>query len=137
MQHKGEIVEKAVRSSGYTITGVAARIGKSRRWMYSAFDNPNLPLHHVIDIGRVINYDFAPEIREMNRHRTQAHDLPYGYNPDEDNPAYWKNKYLYLMEDLHQAQKKIDELNYLLSQARKGKAPAKERGKSSSGSVKK
>ena len=38
MQHRGEIVERAIRQSGYPISSIAKKLGKSRRWMYLMFD---------------------------------------------------------------------------------------------------
>jgi hypothetical protein len=44
MQHKGEIIEKAVRESGMHISKVARLLGKSRRWMYHTFESNNISI---------------------------------------------------------------------------------------------
>ena len=48
MQHKGEIVEKAVRDSGMPLTKLSAKMHKSRRWMYNAFENENLSIDYIL-----------------------------------------------------------------------------------------
>lgn len=52
MQHRGEIVEKAIRYSGIPITTIAKKLGKTRQWVYLMFDNPSVPLDTVIALGR-------------------------------------------------------------------------------------
>jgi predicted transcriptional regulator len=66
MQHRGEIIRKAVYNSGYTITEIAKTIGKSRKWMYLMFENSNVSLDVVIKTGKIIRYDFSQEIKEFS-----------------------------------------------------------------------
>lgn len=110
MQHKGEIVEKAVRESGFPITKLAQRLGKSRRWMYHVFENPNVPIDYILDIGKIIHHDFYSEINElkMSSHREFTDPMKI-YGEDENNPLYWKNKYFNLLEEHHQLLKKLKE----------------------------
>jgi len=54
MQHRGEIVEKAVRQSGYPLTKLVSRLGKSRRWIYNAYENAQLPLDHILRIRKIV-----------------------------------------------------------------------------------
>ncbi|MFN7095896.1 MAG: helix-turn-helix domain-containing protein [Burkholderiales bacterium] len=66
MKHKGQIVERAVRKSGYSLTKLAKSLGISRNTLYNRFDNPNLGYRFIIDVGNIIHYDFTldfPEIR--------------------------------------------------------------------------
>ena len=65
MQHKGEIVEKAVRQSGIPLTKLVKRLGKSRKWIYNAFENPQLFLDVILEIGKIIHYDSSNEIKEL------------------------------------------------------------------------
>ncbi len=97
MQHKGEIVEKAIRESGYSITKVVEKLGKSRRWIYHLFQNPNAPIDFILEIGKIIHYDFYSEIEEL-KPRVHSH-TPRTSN--EDCVEYWKTKYYKLMEDHH------------------------------------
>jgi predicted transcriptional regulator len=103
MKHRGEIVEKAVRQSGYSITQLAKRIGKSRRHVYNLFENPQLAIEVVIEIGRVIHHDFTLEIDELKRYQISSHnetvqEIHSGYLKPEETVDFWKNKYLLLLE---------------------------------------
>jgi hypothetical protein len=99
MQHKGEIVEHIVRQSGYSLTRLTNQLGKSRRWIYNAFENPHLSINHILDIGRVIHYDFSADIEELKRYRQMSGDLENQHLAmDENSTEYWKNKYLLLLE---------------------------------------
>lgn len=105
MQHRGEIVERAVRKSGYPITQIARKIGKSRRWMYLMFDNSQVDLESIISIGRIIHHDFSDEIKELsviNPHSFTESDPKYNKQKD-----YWKNKYLKLLESYNELLQKI------------------------------
>lgn len=94
MQHKGEIVEKAVRQSGIPLTKLVKRLGKSRKWIYNAFENPQLSFDVIIDIGKIIHYDFSTDFKELKA--TQPNDL---LNNSPQEIEYWKNKYLHLLEE--------------------------------------
>ena len=99
MQHKGEIVEKAVRESGYSITKLAVLLGKSRRWVYDAFQNRNLSIDVILEIGKVIFYDFSNDLLELKRFKINTQDsAQFTYQVDETTAEYWKNKYLDLLE---------------------------------------
>jgi hypothetical protein len=110
MQHKGEIVERIVRKSGYSLTRLTKQLGKSRRWIYNAFENPHLSIDHIIEIGRVIHHDFSLEIEELRRYRQFSSDVENRYiGPDENSVDYWKNKYLVLMEKYNELlEKRLD-----------------------------
>lgn len=98
MQHRGEIVEKAVRESGFSLTKLAQRMGKSRKWLYDAFENPNLSIEFVLEIGKIIHHDFsstfsfsAPQIvSEEQVVKSQTH---------HDEIAFWKDKYIQVLEE--------------------------------------
>ena len=59
MQLRGEIVEKAVREIGVPLAEVARRMKKSRRHIYNMFENPRLSLDEILQIGKIIHYDFT------------------------------------------------------------------------------
>lgn len=104
MQHKGEVIEKAVRESGYSITRLAAKLGKSRRWVYQIFDKPNVSMEYVLQIGNAIHHDFSTEVKGLREYRqsTQADNWndPSGeFFTDGEKAEYWKNKYLVLLEE--------------------------------------
>ena len=93
MQHRGEIVKKAIYQSGMSITLIANKIGKSRRWVYQMFENSNVSLDIIIQIGDIIHYDFSDEIREINYTKGNHQDsglASYGKITNEE-VEYWKN----------------------------------------------
>jgi hypothetical protein len=102
MQHRGEIIKEAVYKSGYPITELAKRMGKSRRWVYLLFENPTVSIDIIIQIGALIHYDFANDFEIIKPHVVNEIDL--SYTREED---YWKNKYLKLLEEYNELLKKV------------------------------
>ena len=75
MLHRGEVIEKAIRESGYSITTVAQRLGKSRRWMYLLFENPAVSIELILQIGKIIYHDFSLEFPEVIQGKYKSHDI--------------------------------------------------------------
>ena len=99
MQHRGEIIKAAVYRSGFPITELAKRLGKSRRWIYLMFENNSVSLDLVLQIGKIIHFDFAPEIKELGiNQKTSDHSILKIEN-EQESVEYWKNKYLKLLEE--------------------------------------
>jgi CRISPR/Cas system-associated exonuclease Cas4 (RecB family) len=108
MQHRGEIVELAIRQSGYPISAIAKKLGKSRRWMYLMFDNTQVDIETILSIGNIIHHDFSDEIKELNS--INPHSFSDPENPyNNQTKEYWKNKYLKLLEDYNELLKKTNE----------------------------
>lgn len=108
MQHRGEIVERAIRQSGFPISEIAKRLGRSRRWMYLMFDNNQVALETILTIGNIIHHDFSDEIKELNTiNNNTLSDPENPYN--NQTKEYWKNKYLKLLEDYNELLKKTNE----------------------------
>ncbi len=108
MQHRGEIVERAIRQSGYPISTIAKKLGRSRRWMYLMFDNTQVDLETIMSIGNIIHHDFSDEIKELgsiSNHSFEDPENPYTNQSKE----YWKNKYLKLLEDYNDLLKRTNE----------------------------
>jgi predicted transcriptional regulator len=96
MQHKGEIIKKAVLESGFSITRLANRLGKSRRTVYNLFDRQQVPMDLILEIGKIINHDFISEIKDLKKYKTgilETEENEEGYSID-----YWKDKYYQLLE---------------------------------------
>ena len=98
MQHRGEIIKKAVYQSGFSITDIANRIGKSRRWMYIMFENSNVSLDVVLEIGKIIHHDFSEDMPEL-KSQNQSNATPQNTTYPE---SYWKDKYLKLLEEYNE-----------------------------------
>jgi transcriptional regulator with XRE-family HTH domain len=101
MQHRGEIIKEAVYKSGFPITELAKRMGKSRRWVYLLFENPIVSIDTLLQIGTIIHYDFSEKIETLKPH--VLNDTSINYNKEE---TYWKNKYLKLLEEYNELLKK-------------------------------
>jgi predicted transcriptional regulator len=103
MQHKGEIIEKAVRESGFSITLLAERMGKSRRWVYQMFESQVVSVDYILAIRKIIHHDFTEEIEELKTYKLNiaqqiTNDPQQAFGNDKDEVEYWKNKYLSVLE---------------------------------------
>ena len=67
MIHRGQIVEKIVRKSGYSLTKLADKLKISRNTLYNRFDNANLGYRFIIEVGNIIHYDFTIDFPEMKK----------------------------------------------------------------------
>jgi transcriptional regulator with XRE-family HTH domain len=65
MIHRGEIVEKIVRKSGYSLSKLAEKLEISRNTLYNRFKSANLSYRFIQDVGGVLNYDFSLDFPEM------------------------------------------------------------------------
>lgn len=99
MQHRGEIIKDAVYKSGYSITELAKRMGKSRRWVYLMFENHSVSLDVVLHIGKIIHHNFTKEIIDMSPLKKMLLDSSSDNQSSDNNSEYWKNKYLHLLEE--------------------------------------
>jgi transcriptional regulator with XRE-family HTH domain len=65
MIHRGEIVEKFVRKSGYSLSKLADKLHISRNTLYNKFGSANLSYRFIQEVGVIINYDFSFDFPEM------------------------------------------------------------------------
>lgn len=103
MQHKGEIIERCIRESGYSITKLAKRMGKSRRWVYQIFESSNVSIDYILEIGKIIHHDFSEDIKELKNYsmRMTGHLMKeplQKFESDKEEAEFWKNKYLLVLE---------------------------------------
>lgn len=106
MQNRGEIIKEAVYKSGYPITELAKRMGKSRRWVYLIFESNTVSLDIMLQIGKIIHHDFTEEIKELNTSKNMLNEARSSYEKEEPNAEYWKDKYLKLLEEYNELLKK-------------------------------
>jgi AraC-like DNA-binding protein len=67
MIHRGEIVEKIVRKSGYSLAKISAHLDISRNTLYNRFKEANLNYQFISAVGKLIHHDFTiafPEMKE-------------------------------------------------------------------------
>jgi hypothetical protein len=108
MVHRGEIVEQAIRKSGIPIATIAKRLGKSRRWMYLMFENPDVPIEVISHIGQIIHHDFSDRIPALSDKMQIISDEEMKYTFTR-NIEYWKNKYFDLLEEYNSLLKKVNQ----------------------------
>jgi hypothetical protein len=63
------------------------------------FENSNVSLDIVLQVGRLIHHDFTDEIKEINAVTTIINESPTAYEKEVSNADYWKDKYLKLLEE--------------------------------------
>lgn len=92
MEHQGKIVEEAVRNSGISITRLAILTGYSRRHIYNMFNEYKLSIEFLLLVGKFIHHDFSPKIKQLQKFNKEGELLK------EETTAFWKDKYLKLLE---------------------------------------
>ena len=74
--------------------------------MYLMFENNNVSLDIVLQVGKIIHYDFTEEIKEFNPYQNAVDEPTADYQKNESQAEYWKNKYLKLLEEYNELLKK-------------------------------
>jgi plasmid maintenance system antidote protein VapI len=111
MVHKGEIIERAIRQSGYSITEMAKKLKISRRQLYNLFQKYNIDNDTVLKIGKLIHYDFSVEIKNLSPSLSEEPLEKYTTEIDKirNEVELWKNKYILLLEEHKLLLEKIKE----------------------------
>lgn len=106
MLHRGEIVERVVRESGIPLTKIAEKMKRSRRWLYDAFETPDLSLDTILNFGKILGHDFSAEIPQLSDSISMVNEPTVIYG--ENTVEYWKEKYYTLLEEHYQILKTIN-----------------------------
>jgi transcriptional regulator with XRE-family HTH domain len=96
--HKGQVIQKAVKESGVSITQLAKKLGKSRQWLYNVFESTQVSVDTIFAIGKAIHYDFSKDFKQLKNYSTKT-NLSIA---EDDNADYWKQKYISLLEEYNQ-----------------------------------
>ena len=98
-KHRGEVVEEAVRKSGFSIKKLAERLKISRNTLYNRFKEPELSYEFVAAVGNIIHYNFAIDLPEIESEINKAGENPITY-VERDTVALLKleKKYTGLLE---------------------------------------
>ena len=101
MMHKGEIVENAIRQSGYSITEISKRLKISRRHLYNLFQKYNIDNDTILEIGKLINHDFSGEIKGIASPVLEEPSAKYITELEKikEEVNHWKDKYISLLEE--------------------------------------
>lgn len=64
IQHKGELVEAAIKQSGYQVKPLVRKLGIARNTLCFRLKNANLDNGFIARIGKIMHYDFALAIKD-------------------------------------------------------------------------
>lgn len=95
-EHRGKILENAIREKGYTFAAAAKRMNISRRTLYNYFDEPELAWQKIIDFDKTLLLGLTGKFTEMSKYMLS--NTSDNIAVDENDPDYWKNKYIALLE---------------------------------------
>ena len=104
MQHRGEILETAIRQSGVPITRIVKKLSKSRRWLYNQFTRQDVSLDVFLEIGKLIHHDFSQDLNEFKPKARLSHLIEDANDNEYGNQSaqYWKDKYMHLLEEYNE-----------------------------------
>jgi hypothetical protein len=102
MKHRGEIVNERIRQSGLKITKIVGKLNISRSTLYAWIENPQLDWDSILEIGKIINYDFSKDFTEITSTVNVSEPLsdykkttlPECLKERDE----WKDKYISLLE---------------------------------------
>ena len=78
-QHKGKIVEDAIRKSGFSFKKLAERLRISRNTLYNRFKEPNLNYECIMSVGNIIHYDFVRDFPDLQAEIDVMNENSVGY----------------------------------------------------------
>ncbi len=110
-KHHGEILEIAIRQSGYPISKIAKRIGYSRQHLYNIFHKRKINIELLLEIERIINYEFCNKIKELEKVKRVQ------FSNDESNN--FKERYFSLLEEYNKVLKENSSLLKLINKTHK------------------
>lgn len=109
--HYGEVVERAIRRNGYSISELARMLNVNRRSVYNWFNQRNLKPELIYRIGCALRHDFSEEfphlftkedfslISQAKALRVEKTYAVEGEDETEQHTNLWKTKYIVLLEE--------------------------------------
>lgn len=113
--HIGKILEKIVRMERIGISELSRKLKVSRRTIYNWFEQENLNLQILFDVGEIIGHDFTNDLPESMLHRIRrlpSTEAPVLTNEDElasTSVYFWMNKYVSLLEKYNHLLSKVSD----------------------------
>lgn len=102
--HVGNVLEQVLRMERIGISELSRKLKVSRRTIYNWFEQENLDLQIILEVGNIIGHDFTAELPESlirtNRYVLNSEDSSLMKNANVDNNSvyFWMNKYIALLE---------------------------------------
>ena len=110
-QHRGEIVERAVRSSGFSIKKLAEKLGISRNTLYNRFKDPELGAIFIEKVSNIIHYDFTTQIPELQTEDDYVTERSLNYSESEAAKILQQErKHVLLLEKYNQLLRILTEM---------------------------
>lgn len=102
--HLGNVLEQVLRMERIGISELSRKLKVSRRTIYNWFDQENLNLQIIFEVGDIIGHDFCAELPEelirSHHYLLHAENSTLVKNADVDNNSiyFWMDKYISLLE---------------------------------------
>lgn len=105
-KHYGEIIERAIRRNGYSISELARLTKVNRRSIYNWFNQPKFKPDIIFKIGCALKHDFSVEFPEL--FSTEDFQRAFANSKlinteilveEIEKINYWKDKYISLLEE--------------------------------------
>lgn len=74
------------------------KLRKSRRWFYDVFEQKQLSVDVLLQIGKALNYDLISDFPEFAKFKPSAYGIYNENTLSENDHLYWKDKYYGLLE---------------------------------------
>ena len=98
-KHKGILIEKAIRKSGYSIQKVAKKLSISRTTLYNKFDQKEINDDFMRKLSRTIHHDFSSEVPNLAKSYIPIAKEPEApYTPNSTALLRCQEKYCRLLE---------------------------------------
>lgn len=96
----GKFIQRAVKYKNFTVSPILNIQHKSRQDIYNLFQNPNVPIDEILKIGKIIQYDFTQDLKQLTS-IPEEFILEKLTEPEIklESVMYWKSKYFELLEE--------------------------------------
>lgn len=108
-KHYGEIIERAIRRNGYSISELSRLMKVNRRSIYNWFNQAKFKSEIIFKIGCALKHDFSNEFPELFSPEDFQQAFNHNRSFSEDYLAneierinYWKDKYITLLEEYNE-----------------------------------
>lgn len=71
-QHQGEVIQIAIKRSGYPIATIVQKLNLSRSTLYGSFKKATLDPAFLLALGEVIHYDFTRDFPQLGAKKSVA-----------------------------------------------------------------
>lgn len=108
-KHYGEIIERAIRRNGYSISELSRMMKVNRRSIYNWFAQAKFKPEIIFKIGVALRHDFStefPELFSSDDFQREFEKKKQHFSAAADHIeelSFWKDKYITLLEQYNEA----------------------------------